>query len=245
MKTLTIVRTLGPVDFKNLRRDRGLVWFPLLPLIMALVIRLGVPAVSQFVATHWAVNLTPYYPLIMSSFVLLAPSVIGMVVGFLLLDERDDQVLTAHLVTPMSLGGYVLYRLSVPMLLGMGVTLLGYPLAGLVPIAVGDLLIVAALGSFTAPLTALFLASFAPNKVAGMALVKLLNMVSVLPLVAFFVPSTWQLVAGILPSYWPLKLFWRAVEDQPYGIYLIIGLAINVLAVGLLVQRFNVVVHRS
>lgn len=244
MRTLAVFQTLGPVDLKNVRREAGLAWFPILPLVMAVVFRIGVPVVSRFVDQRWAVDLAPYYSLIMSTFLLLAPAMVGMVIGFLLLDERDDQMLNALLVTPMPLHGYLLYRLSVPIVLGMLTTLVGYPVANLVPIGMVDLLAVAALASFTGPLIALFLASFAPNKVAGFALIKLLNTVNMLPIVAFFIPSNWQLMAGILPAYWPLKVFWLAAQGQPYTIYWMIGLVINLVALWIFLQRFKTVLHR-
>ena len=54
-----------------------------------------------------------------------------MVLGFLLLDQRDDQTLTALQVTPLSLNGYLAYRISLPMLISLVTTLLMVPLAGL------------------------------------------------------------------------------------------------------------------
>lgn len=244
MKTLTILQTLGPVDLKNVRRDSLLIWISLLPLGMALIIRIGVPEVARLLHTQWGFDLTPYYPLIMSNFVLLASATVGMVIGFLLLDERDDHMLTALLVTPMPLDGYVLYRISMPMILGLIMTLIGYPIAGLTPISLIDLLAVAALGSITGPLTALFLASFAENKVAGFALAKLLNAVGMVPVAAFFVKSDWQLLAGIVPAYWPLKVFWLAAEGTRYWAYFVAGLVINLVALALLLKRFKMVIHR-
>ena len=244
MRTLAIARALWPVDLKNIRRDAGLIWFPIVPLVVALIIRWGVPAAARYANAQWSFDLTAYYPLIMSAFVLMAPSVIGMVIGFLLLDERDDQVLTALLVTPIPLNGYVRYRVALPLVLGLAATLLGYPIANLLPINPVDLLAVAALGSLTGPMFALVLAAFAPNKVAGFALVKLLNAASMLPIAAFFIGTNWQLIAGVFPSYWPLKVFWLAAQGQPYGGYLALGLAVNLLALWLVWQRFKMVVHR-
>lgn len=244
MKTLTLFKTLGPVDFKNVRRDSLLIWIPLMPLMLALLLRVAAPELAVFLDARFAFDFTPYYPLLMSTFVVLAPVTVGMIVGFLLLDERDDQVLTALLVTPMPLGSYLLYRISVPILLGCATTLIGYPLAALTPVAFFDLLVVALLGSLSAPLVALFLASCAPNKVAGFALLKLLNAINMLPVAAFFIDSRWQLLAGIVPAYWPLKVFWLAAAGQGYGPYLVTGLAVNLLALALLLRRFQTVVHR-
>lgn len=99
-------------------------------------------------------------------------------------------------------------------------------------------------GSFTGPVFALLLASFAPNNVVGFALVTLLNAISMLPIAAFFVGLNWQWVAGIFPSYWALMAFWLAAQRQAYGSYFIIGPVINLIALWLLLQRFKMIVHR-
>jgi fluoroquinolone transport system permease protein len=245
MKTLALFRALGPVDLKNVRRDSLLVWVLALPLVMALVIRVLVPEISALVQTHFAFDLAPYYPLIMSAFMLLTPTTIGMIAGFLLLDERDDQVLSALLVTPVSLTGFVLYRLSAPVILSVVMTLIGYSIAGLTAISLLDLLLVALLGAFNGPLVALFLVGFAENKVAGFAMLKLLNGLLMLPIAAFFVEEPWQAFAGIIPAYWALKVFWLAAAGQSYGWFFAIGLAVNLAFLALLLRRFAAFVRRK
>lgn len=47
-----------------------------------------------------------------------------------------------------------------------------------------------------------------------------------------------------VPSYWPMKMVWQAADGLPYGHYLIAGLAVNVVAVGLLVRRFERIAYR-
>jgi fluoroquinolone transport system permease protein len=244
MKTLRLLRTFAPIDFKNIRRDALLVWIPLLPLIMTLALRFAVPPLANLLLRQFDLDLTPYYPLLMSMFVLLVPSTVGMIVGFLLLDERDEQTLLALMVTPLSNTSYLTYRIGVPLVIGFFITLITYPLAGLVPIAPLDLVIVSLLGAFTAPLIALFLAALAENKVAGLAMLKLLNGITILPVVAFFIPANWQWLAGMIPTYWPLKVFWSAVAGESYWLYVLIGLIVNVIALVLLLRRWNTIMHR-
>jgi fluoroquinolone transport system permease protein len=244
MKTLRLFRAFAPIDFKNIRRDALLVWIPLLPLIMTLALRFGVTPLASLMLRQFDLDLTPYYPLLMSMFVLLVPSTVGMLVGFLLLDERDEQTLAALMVTPMSNTSYLTYRIGVPLVIGFFITLITYPLAGLVPIAPLDLVIVSLLGAFTAPLTALFLAALADNKVAGLAMLKMLNGITILPVVAYFIPTNWQWLAGVIPTYWSLKVFWSAVAGEGYWHYVLLGLIVNVIALGHLLRRWDTIMHR-
>lgn len=244
MKTLTLFRAAGPTDAKNILRDPLLLWLPLIPLLLALAMRLALPQLATVFAARYGFDVAPYYPLLMSGYMLLTLTFAGLVTGLLLLDERDEHVLTALLATPMPLVSYVLYRISMPMLLGWLMALIGIPLAGLVPIPLADLLIVAGLGALSSPLVALFLASFAANKVVGLALLKLASAVMLLPAAAFFLPERWQFLAGVVPAFWPMKAFWLAAAGRSYWLYVVIGMLVHAVALVLLMRRFNIVVHR-
>ena len=241
---VSIYRSFGPVDLKNVRRDDLLVWIVALVFLMVLLLRFGAPALTAVLQQRLGFDLTAYYGLVMSGFVGIAPGIAGLVIGFLLLDERDDRTLTALLVTPMPVTGYLLYRVTAPFVLGFVITAATYPLVGLAPLSLPDLLAVAALASFGGPLTALFLAIFAENKIAGLALVKVLNTINMIPVLAYFVRSEWQLVAGLVPAYWPMKMVWLATTGEGYALYAVVGLAVNVVALAVLLRRFNTVLHR-
>ena len=244
MRGLSRVIKLAPVDFKNVRRDALLAWTPILPLAIAPLIRWGVPPVAEYLQREAALDITGWYPLFMSGFAVMMPGVIGTVVGFLLIDERDDGVFSALLVTPVPESAYLAYRLCLPLLAGYVMTLITYPIAGLTPLSQLDLAAAALLGAFGAPFMALALACFADNKVTGFAIMKVLNAVQILPLVAYFVSERWQLVIGLWPTYWPMKIVWLAAAGRPYAVHLIIGLVVNFLAVGLLLKRFRKIAHR-
>lgn len=243
MTTFKLFRTLGPTDLRNVSRDALLVWIPFIPLAMALMFRLGVPALTTILQARFGFDLGTYYVLIMSNFVVLAPTVVGMVVGFLLLDERDDRTLQALQVTAVPLTSYLFYRLAAPMGVGTLVTLIGYPIAGLTPLPLLDLILLSLLCSFNAPFMALLLVAFAENKVAGFAVLKMVNAVMMLPVLAYFVDSPLQNLAGIVPSYWGLKAFWLAAAGQGYALALGLGVISSVVALWLLLRRFDSSLH--
>jgi fluoroquinolone transport system permease protein len=245
MRLLTAYRRLGPVDLKNVRRDALLAWVVLLPVGLALLLRFGVPPLEGWLMERSGFDLAPYHPLLMSFFVMTAPAVIGMVFGFLLLDERDDRLLTAVMVTPLSLDGYLRYRLSVPLLPGFLVTVACYPLAGLAPVGPGALLAVAAVASASGSITALFLAAFAENKVSGFATVKIVNSINMVPVAGYFLPMPWELAAGLVPAYWPMKMLWQAAAGQPWWPFALAGVAVNAAAIWLLAKRFRGVIRDS
>ena len=241
---LTAYRVFGPVDVKNVRREDLLIWLTSAMGGVFLMFRYGVPALAGLLDARLGFDLTPCYDLIMSVYVGAAAGMAGMVIGFLLLDERDENTLTALLVTPLPIGSYLAYRITLPLVLGFIVTCLTYPLVGLAPLPPFDLVVVAALASFGAPLTALFLAVFAENKITGLALTKVLNTINMLPVLAYFVGSNWQLAAGLVPAYWPMKVVWLAAAGEPYAWQGVAGVVVNAAAVWLLLRRFNATLHR-
>lgn len=244
MNIVQIYRAIGPVDLKNVRRDSMLVWLPLMPPMVALLARWGIPALTEWLLAQVGFDLTPYHLLIMSFFMPFPAGFMGVITGFLLLDERDDRTLTALMVTPMPLTGYLTYRLSAPLIVSMLIALLIYPLVGLLPLPWPPLLFIALLSGFAAPILALVLASLALNKVAGLALQKMLGSVLFLPVVAYFLPEPWQWLAGIFPTYWPMKVFWLAASGQPYLLPLVIGAFINIAYLVAFTRLFDRVMHR-
>ena len=235
----TGVRALIEADSRLLWRDPLLGWILALPIGLALLLRPLIPRVHDALLTGVGFDLSPYYPLVMGGYLMTAPGMVGMVIGFLFLDERDARTLTALRTTPLSMHQYLAYRISLPLLLGTASTLIGYPLIGLVPLRLSTLLPIAIVAGLSAPLLALVLAIAAPNKVAGFAVVKVMNAVNLLPVVSYFVPLPLQFMAGIFPTYWPMRAFWSASAGEFCVAYLVIGTIVSALALALAVWLFD------
>ena len=231
-------RALADADSRVLWRDPLLGWVLIMPLGVALMLRVLIPPTARALTAN-DFDLVPYYPLIMSGYLMTAPGIVGMVVGFLLLDERDARTLSALRVTPLSMRQYLSYRLTLPVVAGTLATLISYPLAGLTPMPVRVLLPIAAVAGLWAPTLALLLAITAPNKVAGFAVVKVLNSISLIPVIAYFVPMPAQLAAGILPAYWPMRAFWAAADGKSIAAFLLVGTISGLLTLWFAVRVFE------
>ena len=154
------LRTLIAADARVLWRDPLLVWMMAVPIGMALLIRFLARAATDLFPDA-AAAMPAYHPVVMGGYLMTAPGMIGFVIGFLLLDERDAGTLRALRVTPLSMRHYLAYRVAGPLLVGAVSTIVGYPIAGLVPIRWSALVVMAALASLAAPLLALVLAASA------------------------------------------------------------------------------------
>ncbi len=244
MNAMTTLRALGPIDLKSIGRDSFLLWMLALPIGVAALLRWGIPALSSWLEAQAGFVLEPYYPLILGWYFLMVPILIGTVLGFLLLDERDNHTLTALLVTPLSLESYLTYRIGIPLVLCTAVEFAMLPFLNLGPIpwlAIGPIAVLAAL---EAPIFALLVASIAQNKVQGFAVMKALGSVQFAPIVGWFIAPPWQYLAGIVPVYWPSKAVWEASAGRPSLAFVGIGLVLHVALLMGLMRRYQTIARR-
>jgi fluoroquinolone transport system permease protein len=241
MNVLRTIRSLGPIDAVNLLRDPLLRWIVALPMLVALAARVILPVLIGRLEEALRISLGGFYPVIAGYALLItAPVMCGMVIGFLMLDERDDRTLLALRVTPLPLSRYLAWRLTLPMLLSAVVTIVAFLLAGLERPGISHVLLSALAAAPLAPLMALSLATFAGNKVQGFALVKVSSVFQMAPLLAYFIHSDWQAAFGIIPTYWPAKSLWNFQRDEPTAwFYFTVGLTYQTLLLALLLRRFN------
>ncbi len=244
MRAIEVIRSLGPIDARSVTRDSMLRWLVVLTPAMGLGWRYGVPLVAEVLDDKLGFDLVPYYPLVMSFVGVTVAGLVGTVVGFLLLDQRDDQTLSALLVTPLSLIDYLAYRLAVPMIFGVALTAIMFPLAGLTDLSVAQVLVTSLTAAPLAPMYALFIGAFAANKVQGFALAKAVGILFIPVVVAWFLRSPWQEMMGLVPLYWPLKVFWLFHEGAASAwAYAVVGVAYQTLLLWLLARRFARVIR--
>jgi fluoroquinolone transport system permease protein len=241
MNALRLIKSLGPIDAMSIRRDALLRWIVALPLLIALLVRFFLPVIIERLENTLHFSFGDFYQAIASyALLIIAPVMCGMVIGFLLLDERDDRTLLALRVTPLPPGGYMAWRLSLPMLLSVAGTLAAFLLSGLSQPGVPGLLSCALATAPVAPLVALALAVFAQNKVQGFALVKASSVFQMAPLVAYFVGAEWQPAFWTFPTYWPAKLLWTLQTGGGNAwLYMAAGLGYQLSLLFILLRRFN------
>jgi fluoroquinolone transport system permease protein len=224
---------LGRVDRAGLWRDPLLRWILLVPLLLAVGFRLLLQQIA-LITPAWTQSAHGVIGYIV---ITLAPILAGTLAGFLILDQRDEGSLAALQITPLPHTHYLIYRIGMPTMLGIVITLLAIPLAG---VGLPALVLAAgvAMAALLAPLTTLLLACIAANNVQGMALQKLLSLPILLPIVAVYMGGDWQLLAACLPTYWIAQLVLPATA-QPTLPLLLIGFAQPIVLIMLLGYRWQ------
>jgi fluoroquinolone transport system permease protein len=240
MFQLRTLRALGAIDAGSLWSDPLLRWMVALPLAVALAVRAVLPLALAKVGELAGVDLSWLQPLLAGYVVVaLAPLLAGSVVGFLLLDQRDDRTLLALRVTPLPLGVYLAYRLAMPTVAALAATLAAILVAGGLGLGPGGAPLAALAAAPLAPLAALALAAFARNKVQGLALMKAASVLLLAPLAALFLPPLWQAPLRLLPTYQVAAAVWALQAGAGPWAHLVACWALGALLAALLLLRLR------
>ncbi len=244
---LGIVQGHGPVagmalaDTKKWLRDPLLLVAGTGPLFLALLARFVLPFVNQQYLPN--TSLVPYYPLVLGFVVTFPPYIYGFVVGFFVLEDREEGVLSALRTTPLTGRGYLRYRGVTAYFVGAVVTIPTVILFGLVRVPPIVLVAVTAVVALTGPTITFLFAGLARDSIEGVVINKLLGLILILPVVGIALfPEPWQYAVGIVPLYWPVKALVMGISDG-VSVRFIVFLCLGVLSFGVsiryLVHRFE------
>jgi fluoroquinolone transport system permease protein len=150
-----------------------------------------------------------------------------MVLGFLLIDERDEGTLAALQVTPLSLSRFYYHRVVMVMLVSTVIEVIAFYLIGAIRLTFPLLLVSALAASPLAAICGLAFARFAENKIQGFGGVKIVSVMMFLPVAASLFGSPWNLLIGVFfPPSWSFSGFVMLASDEAIGLlWLALGMA--------------------
>jgi fluoroquinolone transport system permease protein len=243
MDYLKVIKSFGLGDLLNVIRDPLLKWMIVIPFAIAVLFRFLVPGLARWAAPY--IDLVPYYPMFMGLIVVMVPMLYGVCIGFLVLDERDEGMLAALKVTPVSMSSYMAYRIAAPILVSFVTSLAAIPIAGLANVDLLTTVVVAMVSSLEAPFFALLFAVVAENKVQGFAIQKMLGTVLAIPLLAYFIDPKWEFVFYAVPTFWPIRAFWEGTAGGTnFWLYVAGALVYHVVLIAVLLKLFDRKMHR-
>jgi len=254
MQMTQLIRQLGRNDVKLIGRDSFLVFMFAFAIVLATVLRLGLPALNDYLIEQNILNETTFissleelYPMFVAYLVLYTGALlVGTIFGFMLLDEKDHNTIKAMLVTPVSMNQYLTYRVGMPAVIAFGVVLFQFLFINQALVPLWQIILLSAGAALTAPIVALFFSTFAANKVQGFALSKFGGISGWSILLGWFVPMPLQLVIGLYPPFWVSKAYWMILEGNDlWWAALIIGVITQLGLIALLMRRFTNVAYEA
>lgn len=230
--TVRALKAFGKNDLRGTIRDPLLVMIILAPVIWTVSVRILTPLVTDMLSRRYDFDLVPYYPLVLTGFLLLTSIIIAGGLGaFLVLDELDVGTLTALRVSPAPISTFFAYRAGTVVLVTTAYVVATLWFSGILePGVVPALVPIGLLAGCSAVVTMLLIVVVANNKIQGIATLRALGMlIAGLPCLPWFIDSAWNLSFGVLPPYWAAKAFWVASAHGTWWPYLLVGFAYNAL----------------
>lgn len=238
---LNALAAFGRNDLRGTYRDHLLVMLVIAPVIWTSGVALLTPQVTELLAERNGFDLVPYYPLILTAFLLLTSIiVVGGLAAMLILDEVDAGTMAALRVTPVPLATFFGYRAATVMGVTTAYVIATLPLSGILePGLLLSLLPIGLLAGLSAIVTTLLVLAMAGNKIQGLAAIRGMGMlIAGLPCLPWFIDSAWGLAFGVLPPFWAAKAFWVASDHGTWWPYLTCGVVYNLAVAWPLFRRF-------
>lgn len=234
----TPVSVLAGGDLKLIVRDSTLVMALFGPIAITLLL-FFLPAIEGLIQSKIGFDLTPFRSFIVIFLSLVPGMLFAMIYGFIILDERDEDVIDFISITPLRKQGYLSYKLIMPMLLSAGFFLFIIFTTSLIRFNSVHAIAVAVMAALEAAIGTLFLVSFSENKVEGLAFSKVMGiMYLAIPLV-FFWNSGWHWLSAFLPPFWIAQAF---VHSQSASMWiwfdLVMGIAVHLVVLLLFLRAF-------
>jgi fluoroquinolone transport system permease protein len=188
---------------KYLRYDIRITWresftriFLFVPLFFFCGLQLAVPLLLEAYP-----EIKPWSPLLLDGIVFQGGLMFGFVTGFLLLDEKDLDLVTVYRVAPLSFGRFLLLKMAFPFLATWvyAIACLSFnPILQLNGIA---LIVTSIHFALITPVGALMVAALGKNKVEGLTWFKFVDLILIAPFLGFFLPKPWANLFWIFPTY--------------------------------------------
>jgi len=213
------ILTLSIADLKSTFREplfRILIFFPFASFAM---VRWGYP-----VLLYYFPPIEPYSQVILMWACLQSATMFGFIYGFIFLEEKEENLWQVMQILPVSGFKLVTSRLLVGLIITTAVNFTLIHWGGIGSYPVWKEIIVSIHFSFAAPFIALFIGSFAKNKIEGLAQVKVINILVIIPAVIYFLPYKASYITAIIPTFWSFRSLEKATQGIPeFGISLLVG----------------------
>jgi fluoroquinolone transport system permease protein len=193
MRVLIIVKS----DFKNIIRDKSILMILFLPIVFWILLRFVPPYGEKYFPV-----MQEYRAYFLSLFCLLSPVLLGFVLSFLILEEKDQNLVPLFQVLPLSIHKFMVIRVSFILLFSFVSGLLLITTTGLIYISFWKAVALAFACSFIGPANAFIITAIARNKIEGVTFFKLLSLLLLAPIAGLFIPSDISMLFGIIPYYW-------------------------------------------
>jgi fluoroquinolone transport system permease protein len=227
--------TLIKNDIKQILRDPIMTLLLFAPLFLIVVFKLLEMLLVPYLAAKTGFDITPYFPYVLSFVLLMNSGMLGIVTGFMMLDERDGNISQLLEVTPLGRSGYLANRLIFASILSIIYGFIGIAVFKLPDLTFLSIVILSVLSAFYTAIIGLLIFSGAEDKVKGLTFAKGLNTLVLFAFTDLFALPWLTSLSWFFPPYWVTMIL-----KTPHSLYAIcLAIIIHVAWLGLLIFRYS------
>ncbi len=223
MKMSILIKRLK-TDIKLILREPLMMVMMFAPMFLIILFKLGAPVLNGILIRELDFDLSPYFKYFTAMTIIFAPYMLSVLTGFLILDEKDQNLFPLMRITPSGMRGYYTCRLFLPSLVSVVYCLFAGIISGLNILPAGCILFFCVIVVIENIMIALFLSAFAKDKVQGMTYAKALGILMLPMFFELFGNKILNYISYITPFYWIIK----AIEQPQFLTYLF-GLIVHII----------------
>jgi ABC-2 type transport system permease protein len=160
---------------------------------------------------------SPLKPFAVAFVPLMGVLVGGLLIGFSIVEEKEDNVVSALGVTPLSRFEYIFGRSLIGVVLGLLLAVPPIYVLGFGSFDVPKIVVVTLGATFIGVILGLYIGAVANNQIEAIGVLKLAALpFSIGPLLVFFVSQKWQWTLYWIPTYWTVRGY-KAVFIDGHG----------------------------
>ncbi|PKM56793.1 MAG: hypothetical protein CVU98_09405 [Firmicutes bacterium HGW-Firmicutes-3] len=212
-------------DLKQLFREPMMTLLFFIPLIITPLFRIILAFGVPFLQSYVTFSVEVYHNYILAFVLLMVPAMLGVVMGFMLLDDKDGKIIELLSVTPFGRQGYLIVRLSFVAIATLLYTFYTYTVMGLYTLPIPILIYIGLLMCTYGASIGMIFFNLATDKVKGLTYAKGLNIMLFFILVDLLHIPWLTILAGFFPTYW----IYRIIENKGTVIPIVLGLTVHVV----------------
>lgn len=193
-------------DYRQIIREPIMLLLFILPIFIPVIFKLVLIFLIPFIENYFGFVIVPYHSYILSLTLVLIPAMLGVVTGFMMLDEKDGKISELMSITPLGKMGYLINRLSFSFIATFIYTIFTYYLLNIYHIPILTLLVISPLLGIYAFVIGSILFILSDDKVKGLTYAKGLNIMMLFSLSDLLDQRWLTILSKIFPPYWITKV---------------------------------------
>ena len=198
MIKLTYIKT----DIKKLFREPIMALLFLIPIMFPLLFRLLVRFLVPFILEFVSFDFANYQHYVLATSLIINAMMLSIVMGFTMIDDRDNRIVELMNITPLGKAGYVVMRLSLVFIFVFLYSIYSYFVLGIYIISIYTLLYLTLILSIYSSVLGLVLFNIASDKVNGLTYAKGLNIIMLFAYADLLDLKWLDFLASVFPPYW-------------------------------------------